>query len=58
MTILVDKSRSIGDFHVHPRVILISNGRATDLTDVDTNCSPMTGTSEVSAIILLLKRNI
>lgn len=54
--IFVDHSRSIGDFHVHPRIILISNGRPTD---IDADCSPMTGSSEVSAkIVLLIIRKI
>lgn len=54
--VFVDHSRSIGDFHVHPRIVLISNGRPTD---IDADCSPMTGSSEVSAkIVLLIIRKI
>ncbi|XP_052698297.1 uncharacterized protein LOC128176193 [Crassostrea angulata] len=39
-------SRSIGDFHVHQRIILISNGRPTDYIDIDSDSPPLTGSSE------------
>lgn len=48
--IFVDYSRSIGDFHVHQRIILISNGRPTDYIDIDSDTPPLTGSSEVLPI--------
>lgn len=48
--IFVDYSRSIGDFHVHQRIILISNGRPTDYIDIDSDSPPLTGSSEVLPI--------
>lgn len=37
----------MGDFHVRPRLVLISNGKQTDLTDIDSEILPEVETHEV-----------
>ncbi|XP_062610775.1 uncharacterized protein LOC134272568 [Saccostrea cucullata] len=47
---LIGHTKRIGDFHVHPRIILISDGRPTDFTVIsDVEDSPAYETEEVQS---------
>lgn len=41
----------MGDFHVRPRLVLISDGKQTDLTDFDSEILPEVETHEVLYLI-------
>lgn len=41
----------MGDFHVRPRLVLISDGKQTDLTDFDSEILPEVETHEVLFLI-------
>lgn len=49
--ILSGYSRIMGDFHVRPRLVLISDGKQTDLTDFDSEILPEVETHEVLYLI-------
>lgn len=36
----IGHSHTMGDFHIHPRIVLISDGRPTDITAFLTDDSP------------------
>lgn len=48
--VLVDVSCRMGDYHVRPRIILISVGRPTDFSIIDFDLCPQMGTDEVSTL--------